>query len=49
MLVVSRHPLRNRLAKLEEIMGRALDSAHVRAKLGMAGKARELLATLSER
>ena len=48
-LGVHRHTLRNRLAKVEELTGRPLDSAHVRAELWMAVKARELLATLPQR
>ena len=43
-----RHTMRNRLNKVVELTGRDIDSAHVRAELWIAVKARELLGTMHE-
>ncbi len=42
-LSVHRHTVRNRLSKVAELLGRDLESAHVRAELWLAMKARELV------
>lgn len=42
-LGVHRHTLRNRIARIEELLGRDPDSAHVRAELWIALRAREVL------
>jgi purine catabolism regulator len=42
-LGVHRHTVRNRLDKATELLGRDLESAHVRAELWLAVKARELV------
>ncbi|BBX31127.1 CdaR family transcriptional regulator [Mycolicibacterium mageritense DSM 44476 = CIP 104973] len=43
-LGVHRHTLRGRMARVVELLGRDLDSAHTRSELWIALKARELLA-----
>lgn len=40
---VHRHTIRNRMAKVTELLGKDVESAHVRAELWLAVKARELL------
>jgi purine catabolism regulator len=42
-LGVHRHTMRNRMAKIAELLGRDVESAHVRAELWLAVKARELV------
>jgi purine catabolism regulator len=42
-LGVHRHTMRNRMAKVAELLGRDVESAHVRAELWLAVKARELV------
>jgi purine catabolism regulator len=40
---VHRHTMRNRMGKISELLGRDVESAHVRAELWLAVKARELI------
>ncbi|MFD6056945.1 PucR family transcriptional regulator [Rhodococcus wratislaviensis] len=47
-LGIHRHTMRNRLNKVVELTGRDINSAHVRAELWIAVKARELLGTIQE-
>ncbi|WP_255283986.1 PucR family transcriptional regulator [Rhodococcoides fascians] len=48
VLGVHRHTMRNRLAKIGDLIGRDLESAQVRADLWLALKARELATPISE-
>jgi purine catabolism regulator len=47
-LGVHRHTLRNRIARVAELVGRDMDSAHTRSELWIALKARELLARAAD-